>query len=80
MHGEVSITKAGLTARLAEFHSDPRYGGNLRRADMAWALYAAPERRLLFPLRRFDAVRRRSTASAPDTVMLIKFLPSRSWK
>jgi len=24
-----------------EFHADPRYGGDLHRADMAWALYAA---------------------------------------
>ena len=26
---------------LAEFHSDPRYGGDLHRADLAWALHAA---------------------------------------
>jgi hypothetical protein len=26
---------------LAEFHADPRYGGDLHRADMAWALHAA---------------------------------------
>ncbi len=26
---------------LADFHTDPRYGGDLHRADMAWALYAA---------------------------------------
>jgi RepB DNA-primase from phage plasmid len=26
---------------LAEFHSDPRYGGDLHRADMAWARHAA---------------------------------------
>jgi hypothetical protein len=26
---------------LIEFHDDPRYGGDLHRADMAWALYAA---------------------------------------
>jgi hypothetical protein len=26
---------------LAEFHVDPRYGGDLHRADMAWALHAA---------------------------------------
>ena len=26
---------------LAEFHSDPRYEGDLHRADMAWALHAA---------------------------------------
>ena len=25
---------------LAEFHGDPRYEGDLHRADMAWALYA----------------------------------------
>lgn len=25
---------------LAEFHADPRYGGDLHRADMAWALHA----------------------------------------
>ena len=26
---------------LAEFHSDPRYGGDLHRADLAWARHAA---------------------------------------
>jgi hypothetical protein len=26
---------------LAEFHSDPCYGGDLHRADMAWARHAA---------------------------------------
>jgi hypothetical protein len=26
---------------LAEFHCDPRYGGDLHRADMAWARHAA---------------------------------------
>jgi hypothetical protein len=26
---------------LADFHADPRYGGDLHRADMAWALHAA---------------------------------------
>jgi hypothetical protein len=26
---------------LSEFHGDPRYAGDLHRADMAWALYAA---------------------------------------
>jgi len=26
---------------LAEFHRDPRYAGDLHRADMAWARYAA---------------------------------------
>lgn len=26
---------------LADFHNDPRYGGDLHRADMAWALHAA---------------------------------------
>lgn len=26
---------------LANFHADPRYGGDLHRADMAWALHAA---------------------------------------
>ena len=26
---------------LAEFHGSPRYDGDLHRADMAWALYAA---------------------------------------
>ena len=26
---------------LAEFHDDPRYGGDLHRADLAWARHAA---------------------------------------
>jgi hypothetical protein len=26
---------------LADFHADPRYGGDLHRADMAWAVHAA---------------------------------------
>jgi hypothetical protein len=26
---------------LAEFHNDPRYGGDLHRADLAWARHAA---------------------------------------
>ena len=26
---------------VTEFHSDPRYSGDLHRADMAWALHAA---------------------------------------
>ena len=26
---------------LEEFHSDPRYGGDLHRADLAWARHAA---------------------------------------
>ncbi len=26
---------------LSDFHNDPRYGGDLHRADMAWALHAA---------------------------------------
>jgi RepB DNA-primase from phage plasmid len=29
------------SVRLAEFHSDPRYDGDMHRADMAWALHAA---------------------------------------
>jgi len=29
------------TRSLAGFHADPRYGGDLHRADMAWALHAA---------------------------------------
>src|SRR6266851_9997742 len=26
---------------IADFYNDPRYGGDLHRADMAWAIYAA---------------------------------------
>jgi hypothetical protein len=40
--------KAGQGARelpplrsLAEFHNDPHYGGDLHRADLAWARHAA---------------------------------------
>ena len=29
---------------LAEFHNDPRYGGDLHRADLAWARHAASMR------------------------------------
>jgi hypothetical protein len=30
-----------LLRSLAEFHRDPRYAGDLHRADMAWARHAA---------------------------------------
>ena len=30
-----------LVRPIASFHGDPRYGGDLHRADMAWALHAA---------------------------------------
>jgi len=36
-----SFIQDGSIRRLADFHSDPRYGGDLHRADMAWALYAS---------------------------------------
>jgi hypothetical protein len=39
---------------LTEFHSDPRYCGDLHRADMAWALYAAsrglPEQQISYEI------------------------------
>jgi hypothetical protein len=53
MANEAAIAKAGNNGvgqgaqpppplkRLAEFHGDPRYGGDLHRADMAWARHAA---------------------------------------
>jgi hypothetical protein len=36
-----SFIRHGSIRRLAEFHGDSRYDGDLHRADMAWALYAA---------------------------------------
>ena len=30
-----------LHRRVSDFHQNPRYGGDLHRADMAWAIYAA---------------------------------------
>ena len=35
-----SIAEASIRL-LSEFHNDPRYAGDLHRADMAWALHAA---------------------------------------
>ena len=39
---------------LTEFHSDPRYSGDLHRADMAWALHAAsrglPEQQISYEI------------------------------
>jgi hypothetical protein len=32
---------AGSIRPIAHFHNDPRYGGDLHRADMAWAIHAA---------------------------------------
>ncbi|HVB81353.1 MAG TPA: DNA-primase RepB domain-containing protein [Candidatus Binataceae bacterium] len=36
-----SLVGEGSILPLAAFHRDPHYGGDLHRADMAWALYAA---------------------------------------
>lgn len=36
-----SFIRQSSIRRLAEFHGDSRYEGDLHRADMAWALYAA---------------------------------------
>lgn len=36
-----SFIQDGSIRRLADFHSDFRYGDDLHRADMAWALYAS---------------------------------------
>ena len=36
-----SCVHDGSIRRLPDFHQDPRYGGDLHRADMAWALHAA---------------------------------------
>ncbi len=36
-----AITGRSNVRPLADFHADPRYGGDLHRADMAWALHAA---------------------------------------
>lgn len=36
-----STSTEGSVRALTEFHSDPRYSGDLHRADMAWALHAA---------------------------------------
>jgi hypothetical protein len=38
--GRVGQGASGLRP-LAEFHRDPRYAGDLHRADMAWARHAA---------------------------------------
>ncbi|MBF6571574.1 MAG: hypothetical protein IVW54_22220 [Candidatus Binataceae bacterium] len=39
-----STMNSGLIRSLVNFHRDPRYAGDLHRADMAWALYAASRR------------------------------------
>jgi hypothetical protein len=36
-----SIADENSVRSLAEFHGNPRYEGDLHRADMAWALHAA---------------------------------------
>jgi hypothetical protein len=36
-----SYSNEDSVRRLTDFQRDPRYGGDLHRADMAWALYAA---------------------------------------
>jgi hypothetical protein len=36
-----STMNSGSIRSLGDFHRDPRYAGDLHRADMAWALYAA---------------------------------------
>ena len=35
------LATESLLRSLAEFHRDPRYAGDLHRADMAWARHAA---------------------------------------
>ena len=48
------ISTEDLVRPLAEFHSDPRYTGDLHRADMAWALHAAsrglPEQQISYEI------------------------------
>ena len=39
-----SLIPVGSIRRLAEFHEDSQYCGDLHRADLAWALYAASHR------------------------------------
>ena len=39
--GERRTRSVGAIRYLANFHADPRYGGDLHRADLAWALHAA---------------------------------------
>jgi hypothetical protein len=35
------LVNADSIRPIADFHNDPRYGGDLHRADMAWAIHAA---------------------------------------
>ena len=52
---------------LTEFHSDPRYSGDLHRADMAWALHAAsrglPEQQISYEILRARDLSKKGGAS-----------------